>query len=320
MLLAWLIVSQSVTTWAGAKTLVLTSPVLLLLAWAGIAALRAAPLGPLVRAAAWIPAIAIAGGALASDALQYHSSNLAPTSRYRELASVGSRFAGRGPALFTDFDEYALYELRDLDIGGPDFVFPPGALAGLAGGYGRPVELGQPGRTAILPPDRHPPGSSGKPAAIRLPPALAGRLLSDLGPSACCLAGRHPHRPVRHRASTVPEPRNAGRSREALLPAWRDRRGDAARRRRRARDRQGRAASLSTPGALGAPARRPGDDAPRAPVGRLPPAHLRTLGVVAAGTVHASRQARPRRTPAGLARGPAERQLARCGHGAAVSG
>jgi hypothetical protein len=31
--------------------------------------------------------------------------------------------------------------LRDLDVGGPDFVYPPPALAALAGGYGRPVAL-----------------------------------------------------------------------------------------------------------------------------------------------------------------------------------
>jgi hypothetical protein len=81
------------------------------------------------------------GGVLASDALQYHESNLAPTARYEELALVNKRFAGRGPALFTDFDEYALYVLRDLDVGGPDFAYPPPALAGAAGGRGRPVAL-----------------------------------------------------------------------------------------------------------------------------------------------------------------------------------
>ncbi|HWX88064.1 MAG TPA: hypothetical protein VNX67_07815, partial [Solirubrobacteraceae bacterium] len=81
------------------------------------------------------------GGVLVSDALQYHASNLAPTARYEELAWIEGRFAGRGPTLFTDFDEYALYELRDMDVGGPGFVYPPPALAGAAGGHGRPVRL-----------------------------------------------------------------------------------------------------------------------------------------------------------------------------------
>jgi hypothetical protein len=78
---------------------------------------------------------------LASDLAQYHSSTLAPTARYEELASIDKRFAGRGPTLFTDFDEYSMYALRHLDVGGPNFVYPPPALASLAGGYGRPVLL-----------------------------------------------------------------------------------------------------------------------------------------------------------------------------------
>jgi hypothetical protein len=172
MLLAWLAVSESVTTWAGAKTLMLTSPVVVLLAWGAIAALRAfSPRAP-TRAAATLGALAIAGGVLVSDALQYHGSNLAPTARYEELASVNSRFAGRGPALFTDFDEYALYELRDLDVGGPDFVYPPAALAGLAGGYGQPVELDRASPQALLPypliVTRRDPTASRPPAAYRL--------------------------------------------------------------------------------------------------------------------------------------------------------
>lgn len=140
-LLASLAVSEAVSTWAHAKTLVLTSPVVVLVAWGGVAALVSLPRRSVWRPAAALLALALAGGTLASDALEYHSSDLAPTARYRELASLNSRFAGKGPALFTDFDEYALYELRDLDVGGPDFVYPPAALAPAAGGYGDPVDL-----------------------------------------------------------------------------------------------------------------------------------------------------------------------------------
>jgi len=156
MLLAWLAVSTFVTTWASAKTLMLTSPAVVLLAWGGVASLRRAaacgrsPSRSIALLAASLLALALAGGTLVSDALQYHSANLAPTARYEELASVSSRFAGDGPTLFTDFDEYALYELRDLDVGGPDFVYPPAALAALAGGYGRPVELERASPAALL--------------------------------------------------------------------------------------------------------------------------------------------------------------------------
>jgi hypothetical protein len=150
MLLAWLAVTRSVTAWAGAKTLMLTSPAVVLLAWGGVAALKGLPSRAGRAIAAALLALALAGGVLASDAMQYHSSNLAPTARYEELASLNARFAGKAPTLFTDFDEYALYELRDLDVGGPDFAYPPAALAASAGGYGQPVQLDRVSPTALL--------------------------------------------------------------------------------------------------------------------------------------------------------------------------
>ncbi len=141
MLLGCLVVVESVSVWGGAKTLMLSSPAVVLLAWAGVGALRA--LGPrtLALAAAGALGLVLTAGVMVSDARQYHVSNLAPTARYEELARVNSRFAGRGPTLFTDFDEYSLYELRDLDVGGPDFVYPPPAAAGASKGHGRPVRL-----------------------------------------------------------------------------------------------------------------------------------------------------------------------------------
>jgi len=140
MLIVWLLVRASATTWADAKALMLTSPVLVLMAWAGIAALFAAGAGSL-RVLGSVLALALLGGVVASDALQYNASNLAPTARFDELASIDSRFAGRGPTLFTDFDEYSLYLLRDMDVGGPNFVYPPPSLVGAAGGHGHPVQL-----------------------------------------------------------------------------------------------------------------------------------------------------------------------------------
>ena len=107
---------------------------------------RSARLRAVTRLAAGALALALIGGTLASDFAQYRSSNLAPTARYEELAAIGKRFAGRGPTLFTDFDEYAMYVLRQLDVAGPDFVYPPPSLAALAGGYGLPVEAIAPRR------------------------------------------------------------------------------------------------------------------------------------------------------------------------------
>jgi hypothetical protein len=172
MLVAWLAINHWVTTWGGAKTLMLTSPVVVLLAWGGVGALRRAPRRGISVAAAGLLALALVGGVVVSDAMQYRASDLAPTARYEELASLDARFAGRGPTLFTDFDEYSMYELRNLDVGGPDFVYPPAALAAAAGGYGQPVDLDRVSPTALLAypliVTRADPLASRPPAAYRL--------------------------------------------------------------------------------------------------------------------------------------------------------
>jgi hypothetical protein len=168
-LLASLAISQSVTTWADAKTLVLSSPLAMLLVWAGIAALVSVRRAVLVRAVGALAALAVLGGVLASDALLYHSSNLAPTVRYEELASLNARYAGRGPVLFTDFDEYAMYVLRSLDVGGPDFIYPPTAASV---GHGEPVDLDRLAASALarypLIVTRRDPAASRPPSAYRL--------------------------------------------------------------------------------------------------------------------------------------------------------
>jgi hypothetical protein len=157
------------TAWVSAKAIMLTSPVVVLLAWAGIAGLREtaprvhrqrapADPGPADRPSraeastarvrprpglavtAVLAAAAIAGGVGVSDAMQYHASNLAPTARYEELAAIEKRFAGEGPTLLAGFDEYTLYELRRMDVGGLDFMYPPVGLRTMKG-HGYPVDL-----------------------------------------------------------------------------------------------------------------------------------------------------------------------------------
>jgi hypothetical protein len=172
MVVVWLAVTEYATTWVDAKTLMLTSPVVVLMAWGGVAGLRALPLRTVFRPAAAVLALALAGGVLASDAMQYHSSGLAPTARYEELASLNARFAGQGPTLFTDFDEYALYQLRDLDLSGLDFLYPPVALTGVSTGHGGAIHLDRAppaklrGYPLII--TRRDPPASRPPAAYRL--------------------------------------------------------------------------------------------------------------------------------------------------------
>lgn len=157
-LAVWVALGVYGETWVDAKGLMLTSPVVMLLAWAGVAAVRGglpsrtAKVGTGTRGAqpsrdrrllalATLLAVAIAAGVLLSDAMQYRASALAPTARYDELASLNARFAGQGPTLFTDFDEYSMYELRALDVGGPDFLHPPKGLRGASEGHGYSVDL-----------------------------------------------------------------------------------------------------------------------------------------------------------------------------------
>jgi hypothetical protein len=141
MIATWLALTAYGATWTDAKILMLTSPVVVLLAWGGVAAILTSRPRFAVTVAAPLLAAVLAVGVLLSDAVQYHDSALAPTARYDELASVNSQFAGRGPTLFTDFDEWSLYELRGMDVGGPDFVYRPLALAAIVKYHGQTVNL-----------------------------------------------------------------------------------------------------------------------------------------------------------------------------------
>lgn len=138
---ASLVLGAYATAWVGAKAIVLIAPIIVLLAWAGVAALRGmAWRGRWARAGAIGLTFALAGGIAVSDAMQYHAANLAPTARYDELASIDARYAGKGPTLYVNFDEYALYQLRDMDVGGVSFMYPIAGIR-LEQGHGYPVDL-----------------------------------------------------------------------------------------------------------------------------------------------------------------------------------
>ena len=207
------------TTWIDAKTLMLSSPIVLLLAWGAVAALLQLGQAPL----AGLLALILTAGVLGSDVMQYRATDLAPPTRYAELASLDGRFAGRGPTLFTDWDEYALYELRELDVGGPDFLYPPPALAGVAPIHSGPVDLD------VIPPrkflsypliiTRVDPSASRPPDAYRLrwsgtyyqvwvrrphaPAALAHLALARDRPARCHVIARAAAIALRHDAYLV---------------------------------------------------------------------------------------------------------------------
>jgi hypothetical protein len=98
--------------WIDAKALATASPAFVL---AGLAAG-----GVVVESGRRIEGLlviaVIAGGVLWSNALAYKDVTLAPHDRLAELEDIGSRFAGQGPALMTDYEPYGVrHFLRRLD-------------------------------------------------------------------------------------------------------------------------------------------------------------------------------------------------------------
>jgi hypothetical protein len=70
-------------------------------------------------AAGAVAGAAVVAGVAWSDTLAYHDVNLAPRSQLRELEWIGNHFAGRGPALMTEYQPYGVrHFLRRLDAEG----------------------------------------------------------------------------------------------------------------------------------------------------------------------------------------------------------
>jgi hypothetical protein len=111
--------------WVAAKAYAMGSPVVLLAALCGCAALATNQLG-LARGAARAALVAgtVAGvstlaGVAWSNALAYHDVNLAPRAQLAELEDIGERFARGGPALMTEYQPYGVrHFLRELDAEG----------------------------------------------------------------------------------------------------------------------------------------------------------------------------------------------------------
>ncbi len=123
------------TAWLQFKSFTITGVFVLTLAFVGAAAL----LERGRRALSWLAwpvAAVIAGGVLYGNAITYHDTTLAPAARYHDLAAIGKRYRGQGPALFPGFDEYAEYFLREED--GSSTVNPSKGEFGLAAGVVEP--------------------------------------------------------------------------------------------------------------------------------------------------------------------------------------
>ncbi len=134
---AWLAIAGAVSLfyvahrygpWIQFKADCVTAPISLLLAFSGIGALMR--IGPARLPLGVLPAAVVGLGVLAGSALLYHNITLAPYERLHNLEEIGERFAGQGPTLTPDFEEYAEYYLRDDDqtsmVNGPTLGLLPG--------------------------------------------------------------------------------------------------------------------------------------------------------------------------------------------------
>jgi hypothetical protein len=117
-LVVWDFLHHHATIWTDAKLLVILSPVVVFVALVGAFGLMSTR-----RVEGLVLAIALTGGILASDALLYHGTNLAPTQRFSELSTIDASFSGQGPTLVPDFEEYTLYLLRNMKIDSPGLAY-----------------------------------------------------------------------------------------------------------------------------------------------------------------------------------------------------
>jgi hypothetical protein len=101
---AWAVVSAVSSPYIDAKALVVLSPALVL---AACVALFALP-----RPIAITAAVVLGGALLVSDGLAYRVALIAPMDRLDELATIDKRFAGKGPVLVNEFEEYTKHFMR----------------------------------------------------------------------------------------------------------------------------------------------------------------------------------------------------------------
>jgi hypothetical protein len=120
--------------YAAAKVMMIFSTTVVLTAMLGAVAVHRTG----YKLIGWTLAAALAAGVLWSNALGYHDSSVGPQGRFRELAAIGNRFRGQGPAFYDLWDKYPVYFLRNESVAIPyTFAGPaplaPGALPREAG-------------------------------------------------------------------------------------------------------------------------------------------------------------------------------------------
>lgn len=128
--IGWAYITARSDEWGDAKAIMILSPAVVALAMLGPAALWQGER----RIESLVLAGAVAFGVLWSNALAYHDADLAPRGRLIELAAIGSRFAGQGPALYTEFEEFSKHFLRKEQPSGSNESWQDPPAATLAAG------------------------------------------------------------------------------------------------------------------------------------------------------------------------------------------
>ncbi len=116
-----LIAMPRVSPYAQAKLLAMCSPLVVAVALAGLVGMRRRWLAPAGMAAGAVVLLFI----VASDILAYSHDTIAPTAQVEAIEQTGKRFAGRGPVLWNEFEEYAKYFARGARISAPFEAITP---------------------------------------------------------------------------------------------------------------------------------------------------------------------------------------------------
>lgn len=119
--LVMLVVYPRVSPYAQGKLLAISSPAVVVVALAGMLALRGRRLKPAGLALAGVLTV----GILASDALAYRHDRVAPTAQIEAIEQTARRFRGQGLVLWNENEEYAKYFARAARIDEPYEPFTP---------------------------------------------------------------------------------------------------------------------------------------------------------------------------------------------------
>ncbi len=106
--------------WVDLKAYAVSAPISVALAFAGAAALAS---WRRIRWLAPVATVAIAGAILYGNALVYQDMTVTPYERFADLQRLGDKYAGQGPTVLPDFEEFGEYLLRHERAAG--VVNPP---------------------------------------------------------------------------------------------------------------------------------------------------------------------------------------------------